>query len=129
MRDALELDRPDVVAEVRAAFNAYEQALGANDLEAMAALFSDSPELVRFGIADRQVGAAELARWRATQPALPPGRTLHETIVTTYGTGFAVVSTLFSYPGRAVVGRQSQAWVRDPGWRIVHAHVSEIPAT
>jgi hypothetical protein len=128
MTAALEIDRPDVVAEVTAAFAAYERALVANDLDAMAAMFSEGPELVRFGIEDRQRGATELAQWRAVQPPLPPGRTLHETCVTTYGTDFAVVSTLFTYPGRRLLGRQSQTWVRTTTWRIVHAHVSEISA-
>jgi len=127
MMATLEVDRPEIVAEVRAAFAAYEEALAANDQGAMAAMFSDGPELVRFGIGDRQRGAAELARWRSSQPMLPPGRTLQETLVTTWGTNFAVVSTLFTYPGRELLGRQSQTWVRSPTWRIVHAHVSEIP--
>jgi hypothetical protein len=40
-----------------------------------------------------------------------------------------VVSTLFGYPGQAIEGRQTQTWVRlAEGWRIVAAHVSEVPA-
>jgi ketosteroid isomerase-like protein len=128
MMAALVIDHPETVAEVHAVFAAYEKALATNDLDRMAAMFSEGPELVRFGIGDRQRGAADLGRWRANQRMLPPGRTLRETRVTTYGTDFAVVTTLFTYPGRELGGRQSQTWVRNPAWRIVHAHVSEIPA-
>lgn len=125
----MEVNSAAVVAEVSAAFSGYEEALIAGDLPALAGYFWDAAETVRFGIADHQYGAAELHRWRAAQPALPPGRRLCETAVTTFGADFAVVTTRFRYPGTEMVGRQSQAWVRLPdGWRIVSAHVSE-PAT
>lgn len=118
---------PAVVAEVASCFNAYERALRDGDLAAMASWFEDSPDLVRFGIADRQRGSRALAAWRSIQPPLPPGRTLVDTVITTFGNTFAVVSTLFLYPGVDVEGRQSQTWVREEvGWRIVHAHVSEV---
>ncbi|GAA3298885.1 MULTISPECIES: oxalurate catabolism protein HpxZ [Dactylosporangium] len=122
----MHIDRPDVVAEVTAAFHDYEKALVANDVGALDAWFWSSPDVTRFGIADRQTGAAQLHAWRAAQPPLPPGRRLLETRVTTFGTDFATVTTLFDYPGTADrPGRQSQTWVRLPeGWRIVHAHVS-----
>jgi hypothetical protein len=122
-----EVNLPEVVAEVRAEFEGYERALVGRDLDAMKSSFSSSPEVVRFGIADRQRGPDELAQWRANQPPLPPGRLLTETLVTTYGRDVAIVTTLFTYPGRAMTGRQSQTWLRfEDGWRIVNAHVSEV---
>ncbi|HEX3795805.1 MAG TPA: AtzH-like domain-containing protein [Acidimicrobiales bacterium] len=118
---------PEIVAEVRAVFERYERALVTKDLSVMAELFSDSPEVVRFGIADQERGPEELAQWRAAQPPHRPGRTLVNVTVATYGTTTAVVTTVFTYPGRPLVGRQSQTWIRgEDGWRIVHAHVSEI---
>jgi hypothetical protein len=121
-------DLPPVVADLQEAFEAYERALVDHDLVAMSAAFADDEQLVRFGIADCQRGAAELARWRAAQPPLPPGRRLFETVVRTWGDSFGVVTTCFGYPGRPLVGRQSQTWVRiDGAWLIVSAHVSEIP--
>jgi ketosteroid isomerase-like protein len=120
----MELDRPDVVAEVREAFEDYERALIVNDVEAMLAFFA--PGAVRYGIADQQVGLAEQRRWRLAQGPLPPGRRLKDTSISAYGVDLAVVTTQFGYPGRDVLGRQSQTWVRMPeGWRIVTAHVSE----
>jgi ketosteroid isomerase-like protein len=121
---------PEVVAEIATCFAGYERALVTGDLDALAAYFDDADDTVRFGIADRQRGSAALAAFRAHQGALPPGRTLSETTIATFGADVAIVATLFTYPGRPVLGRQSQTWVRRGGrWKIVHAHVSEIPTT
>jgi ketosteroid isomerase-like protein len=123
-RDDVEIDRPDVIAEVTEAFEAYERALMANDVEAMLGFFTGRAR--RFGIADQQAGRAEQRRWRQAQPPLPAGRHLKDTEVQAYGADAAVVTTLFGYPGSEVLGRQSQTWIRLPeGWRIAHAHVSE----
>jgi hypothetical protein len=121
------VDDPAVHAAVSAVFARYEAALLAGDHAVLDELFWASPATVRFGVADHQWGTDELRTWRATQGPLT-GRRLHDTRITTFGTDTAVVTTLFRYPGRTVVGRQSQTWVRMPaGWRIVSAHVSEIP--
>ncbi|GIF62742.1 hypothetical protein Ais01nite_07770 [Asanoa ishikariensis] len=121
----MEIDRPDTVAEVAAAFAAYEAALVGDEPDRVVAFFWDSAAVVRFGIADHQVGAAAQRAWRRAQPPLPPGRALHGTRITAFGPDTAVVTTLFGYPGDPSVGRQTQTWVRLPeGWRIVSAHVS-----
>jgi hypothetical protein len=114
--------------EVRIEFERYEQALVDGDVDLMNAVFWASPDVVRYGIADSQVGAEALAAWRAAQPPLPTGRTLSDTIVSAVSPDVVIVSTCFTYPGRPLLGRQSQTWVRLPdGWRIVSAHVSEVP--
>jgi hypothetical protein len=124
--DQVAVNRPAVVAEVQAAFDRYEAALVAGDVETLTELFWDSPVSVRFGIADRQRGASEIKQWRQHNGGIPAGRRLLDTTVLTIDDRTAVVTTLFGYPGRAVEGRQSQVWVRfDEGWRIVAAHVSE----
>ena len=121
------LDRPEVVASVRAAFDRYERALVAGDVAVLTELFWDDDRCVRFGVADRQQGAAEIAAWRAAHPSVPPGRWLRDTRVLAIDDRTAVVMTLFGYPDGAVEGRQSQTWVRlAAGWRIVAAHVSEV---
>jgi hypothetical protein len=120
----VEIDRPEVIAEVTEVFEAYERALVADDVEAMLGFFAAGA--LRYGIADQQAGLAEQRRWRRAQPPLPAGRHLKDTEVRAYGRDTAVVTTLFGYPGSATLGRQSQTWIRLPeGWRIVHAHVSE----
>lgn len=124
----MEINRPGVVAEVAAVFASYEDALVRDDQAAILGWFWDDPQTVRFGVADQQSGSEELRAWRAVQPPVPAGRVLTETRVTTFGTDYAVVTTLFTYPSGATLGRQSQTWVRFPvGWRVVGAHVSELP--
>jgi hypothetical protein len=116
----------DTESEVRTAFEAYEQALMEGNVEALNSWFFDDERTVRFGVAEEQWGAEQVRRWRAASAAVPAGRTLDQTMISTYGPAAAVVTTLFSYPGANRVGRQSQTWVHfEQGWRIVNAHVSE----
>jgi hypothetical protein len=126
--DSVVLDRPAVVAEVLAAFHRYERALVDGDVPVLNELFWDDPRCVRFGVADRQHGGRAIAAWRRRHPSVPPGRRLSDTRVLAVDEHTAVVTTLFGYPGGAVEGRQSQTWVRfAAGWRVVAAHVSEVP--
>jgi len=124
----MEIDLPDVVAEVRAAFERYEAALTSNDVAALDGLFRDDARTIRYGGGENLSGYAEIKAFRAARSAAGLGRTLSRTVITTYGRDFAVAATLFerpSAPGK--VGRQMQTWVRFPnGWRIVAAHVSVI---
>jgi hypothetical protein len=121
------INRPDTVAEVAAVFRRYEAALAAGDVATLNELFWHSPLSVRFGIADRQQGIAEITAWRDAHPGVAPGRRLRDTRVLAVDHRTAVVTTLFDYPDGAVEGRQTQVWVRfGVGWRIVAAHVCEI---
>jgi Protein of unknown function (DUF3225) len=126
----MEIDLPDVVAEVRAAFDRYEQALVSNDVGALDALFHDDPRTIRYGGGENLYGFHEIEAFRAARSPAGLARTTSRTVITTYGRDFAVASTLFhrtSTPGK--VGRQMQTWVRfGQGWRVVAAHVSLIDA-
>lgn len=124
----MELNRPEIVAEVEAAFVDYERALVANDLAVLDRYFLDRPETVRFGIGENLFGSEEIAAYRRRGPLAGPDRRLMRTVITTFGDQFATVSTLFRREGiTGKVGRQMQSWVRMPdGWRIVAAHVSII---
>jgi hypothetical protein len=122
----MEVNLPDVVAEVTAAFEEYERALVGNDVEALDALFRDDPRTIRYGATENLYGYSEIKSFRAARSPVALGRTLSKTVITTYGRDFAVAATLYerpSAPGR--IGRQMQTWVRFPeGWRVVAAHVS-----
>lgn len=124
----MELDRPDVVAEVKQAFERYEQALVSNDVDALDAPFFDDERTIRYGGSENLYGYAEIAAFRRARPPAGLARRLSRTVITTYGRDVAVASTLFhrsSVPGK--VGRQMQTWVRfAEGWRVVAAHVSVI---
>lgn len=122
----MEINLPDVIAEVTAEFQRYEKALVSNDVDALDAIFRDDPRTVRYGANENLYGYSEIKSFRAARSPVARGRTLSKTVITTYGRDFAVASTLYerpSAPGR--VGRQMQTWVRFPeGWRVVAAHVS-----
>ena len=124
----MEINRPEIVAEVRAAFDAYEVALTTNDVATLDAIFWDSPEVIRYGMGEILYGAAEIAAFRAGRPSAGLLRSLSRTVITTFGRDFATASTLFhrdTSPGK--IGRQMQTWARLPeGWRVVAAHVSLI---
>jgi hypothetical protein len=124
----MDIDLPEVVAQVRAAFERYEQAVVSNDVAALDAMFHDDPRTIRYGGAENLYGYREIEAFRAARSAVGLARTLSKTVITTYGRDHAVAATLFrraSAPGK--VGRQMQTWVRfAQGWRVVAAHVSLI---
>ncbi len=126
----MDIDLPDVKAEVEAAFARYEQALGANDVETLEALFRDDPLTIRYGIGENLYGMDAIRAFRRARSPLGLARRIEETVITTYGRDAATASTLFhrdSMPEK--IGRQMQTWIRLPeGWRIVAAHVSVIDA-
>jgi hypothetical protein len=124
----MEIDLPEVVAQVRSAFEIYEKALVGNDVPALNALFRDDPRTIRYGGGEILYGYPEIKAFRAARSPVALGRTLSRTVITTYGREFATASTLYerpSAPGK--IGRQMQTWVKFPeGWRVVAAHVSLI---
>jgi Protein of unknown function (DUF3225) len=124
----LQIDIPDVVAEVRAAFERYERAVVTNDVATLDEIFRNDPRTMRYGQSENLYGYKEIAAFRAARPSAGLARTLSRTVITTFGRDFAVASTLFhrtTAPGK--VGRQTQTWVRfAEGWRIVVGHVSAI---
>jgi hypothetical protein len=126
----MDIDLPEVVAEVREAFERYEKALVTNDVATLDTLFSKDERTIRYGVGENLYGHKEVAAFRAGRPPINLMRTRARTVITTYGRDFAVASTLFhrdSLIGK--VGRQMQSWVRfEDGWKVVAAHVSIIDA-
>ncbi len=121
----MEINNPETLAEVTAAFQRYEAALVGNDVPVLDELFWDSPHVLRYGAGENLHGTAEIAAFRAARPSKGLERMLTRTVITTFGRDFATANTEFARPGIDKVGRQSQSWVRLPeGWRVVAAHVS-----
>jgi hypothetical protein len=124
----MEIDLPDVVAEVTTAFNRYEQALVANDVAVLDGTFHHDERTIRYGTAEILYGFDEIAAFRTARSPAGLARKISKTVITTYGRDYAVASTLFhrdNAPGK--VGRQMQTWVRfAQGWQVVAAHVSVI---
>ena len=124
----MQVDLPDVVAEVTAQFERYERALVSNDIAVLGELFRDDVRTLRYGIGENLYGYGAITAFRAARSPVGLMRRTDRTVITTYGRDSAVASTLFyrdTAPGK--VGRQMQTWVRFPeGWKIVAAHVSII---
>ncbi|KWV58766.1 hypothetical protein AS156_03185 [Bradyrhizobium macuxiense] len=124
----MDIDLPDVVAEVAAQFARYETALVSNDVAVLDELFRDDKRTLRYGIGENLYGYDEIMAFRAARSPVGLMRKIDRTVITTYGRDTAIASTLFyreSVPGK--VGRQMQTWIRcSEGWRIVAAHVSII---
>ena len=124
----MDVNRPEVLAEVQAVFARYEQALVANDIAVLDELFWPSAHTVRYGgSGENLVGIEAIRAFRAGRSPANLARTLANTVITTYGADFATAQTEFHRDGDPRTGRQSQTWVRFPeGWRVVAAHISLI---
>jgi 1-carboxybiuret hydrolase subunit AtzH-like protein len=124
----MNVDLPDVVAEVTEQFQRYEKALVSNDVAVLDELFRADSRTLRYGIGENLYGYDAIMAFRAARSPAGLMRKTAQTVITSYGRDTAVASTLFyrdSSPGR--VGRQMQTWVKfAEGWKIVAAHVSII---
>jgi AtzH-like len=125
----LELNIPEVIAEVTEAFTRYERALVANDVAELDALFWNSPHTLRFGIGENLYGYEAIAAFRNGRPPIDLTRRLRNTVIVSYGRHLATANTEFQREGSRLTGRQSHVWLRtEGGWRIGAAHVSLISA-
>lgn len=128
----MDINLPDIHAEVSAVFALYEQALVSNDVTLLDQLFWDSPHTVRYGVGENLVGIEAIRAFRNARSPVGLARELRHTVITTFGRDVATAMTEFARPN--VSGRQSQTWVRTAapghgGWRVVAAHVSLLPKT
>lgn len=123
----MEVNRPEIVAEVTAQFELYEAAFLSNDVEMLDLLFWDDPLAVRFGAGENLYSHAAIARFRSGRLVDDLEREILCCTVTTFGRDLGLTSAEFRRTRTGVVGRQMQTWVRvDCGWQIVGAHVSEL---
>lgn len=120
-----EINIPDVLAEVTAAFQRYEAALVSNDVAVLDELFFKHPVTLRFGVTENLYGYDAIAAFRSGRSPVGLARRIFNTVITTYGRDFGTANTEFQRDGSSKTGRQSHTWLRTPGgWRIVAAHVS-----
>jgi hypothetical protein len=125
----IEINIPEVIAEVEQAFQRYERALVANDITELDALFWKSPHALRYGVTENLYGYDAIAAFRSKRPALNLARNLMNTVITTFGRDLGAANSEFKRIGATATGRQSQVWLRtEAGWRIVAAHVSLLQA-
>jgi hypothetical protein len=123
----MDINLPEIHAELTAAFMRYEDALVHNKVEVLDELFWTSPHTVRYGIAENLHGIEAIRAFRNARPSAGLQRRLQNTVITTFGCDFATAMTEFRREGGNKLGRQAQSWARLPeGWRVVAAHVSLI---
>ena len=121
----MEINLPDVLAEVTHQSDRYEQALVSNDVAVLDELFWNSEHTLRYGATENLYGHAGICAFRAGRPASGLERTVLKNVITTYGRDMATVNIEFQRIGSPHSGRQSQTWMRTgQGWRVVAAHVS-----
>jgi hypothetical protein len=126
---SMDFNRPDVLAELQAAFARYEDALVNNRVEVLDELFWDSAQTVRYGVNENLYGIDAIRAFRQARLASGLARTLQHTVITTFGDDFGTAMTEFRRAGGDRIGRQSQTWCRIDGrWQVVAAHVSLMSA-
>ncbi len=126
----MEINIPDVVVEVKAAFERYEKAINANDVDVLDGSFWNDPRVIRYSLTDNAYGYEAIHASRLARPKADLRRVLSNTVITTFGRDFATANTEYHRVESGRHGRQSQTWVRMPeGWRVVSAHVSFMPTT
>src|SRR3954453_10632817 len=120
----VEINDPETLAEVTAAFERYEVALVTNDVAVLDELFWDSPHTLRFGAGENLYGYRAIQKFRAARPSAGLAREIFNTVITTYGGDFATANTEFRRQGSAKTGRPSQTRMRTPQrWRGVRGPI------
>jgi hypothetical protein len=122
----MDINLPDVLAEVTAEFERYEHALVTNDVASLDGFFWNSPHALRYGAGENLYGFSQIASFRAGRSPAGLAREIRRRVITTFGRDYATANIEFVRTP-PTLGRQSQTWVRLPeGWRIVAAHISNL---
>ena len=105
----MDVDLPDVIAEVTAQFARYEKALVSNDVAVLDELFRPDSRTLRYGGGENLYGYDEIMAFRAARPSVGLMRRTARTVITSYGRDTAVASTLFLSRLRAGQSRAADA--------------------
>ncbi len=126
----MQINDPEIVAELQQLYPKYEAALMANDAETLTRMFWASPHAMRFGVTENLYGIEEIEEFRKGRSPANLARVVRRLDIVTFGRDFGSITLEFERTanGKTTSGRQSQVWVRfSEGWRIVSAHVSVLP--
>ena len=122
----MDIDLPNVLAEIDAVFTRYEQALVTNDIDTLNDLFWNDARTLRFGVSENLYGYDAITAFRTSRVTHNLQRAILKKHLTTFGTDFATAHIEFQRAD-GEIGRQTQIWIRFPqGWKIVGAHVSKM---
>jgi hypothetical protein len=129
-KGAMEINNPEILAEVRAVFDRYEAAIAANDSAVLDSTFWDDPRVVRYGITELLYGIEAIRAFRASVKSYAP-RAQKKITITTFGRDFATTNLEYQRLDSGLIGRETKIMARIPeqGWRVVSAHVSLMAQT
>ncbi|MBL6455906.1 DUF3225 domain-containing protein [Belnapia sp. T6] len=121
----MQIDDPAVIAEARALFDRYEQAIASNDGATLDACFWADPRTVRFGITEILYGIEAIRAFRASVARYAP-RAIRRVHITSFGQDVACTHLEYQRTDSGLIGRETKIMARLPevGWRVVSAHVS-----
>ena len=121
----MNIDNPEILAEARAVFDRYEDALMNNHTEVLDSIFWADPRTVRFGITEILYGIEAIRAFRSSVKAYAQ-RVQRKVHITSFGQDFACTHLEYERVGTGLIGRETKIMVRLPevGWRVVSAHVS-----
>ena len=113
----------EMPADLAEAFEAYERAILADDLDALDAAFASGPRTLRGDGAGLLVGHDVISAFRSVRGGVPP-RTIERIEYRPLAEGVALIVSVSRYRGGGT-GLQSQVWqLVDGCWLITAAHVS-----
>ncbi|MEV8240117.1 AtzH-like domain-containing protein [Microbacterium testaceum] len=112
-----------IAADLRDAFDAYERAIVANDLDALDAFFAPGPDTLRGDPAGLLVGHEAISGFRSLRGGVPP-RDITDVHYRPLGPDVALLMSVSRFRGGGR-GLQTQVWQRiDGSWLITAAHVA-----
>jgi hypothetical protein len=124
----MEINNPEVHAEVTDVFWRYEKALTSNDIDTVKTLFWDSEHTLRYGTGENLYGMNAISAFRNSQRGHKIELEVSRLVITTFGRDFATANCEMLRLDLGVSCRMSHSWVRfSEGWRIAAAHVSFGP--
>ena len=129
MTDPLQVNKQEVVDEIRELFEAYETALISKNIEVLDNTFWQSDYTIRYAMHENGYGFDEIHQHRVSRKEGPGIKEQRQRLeILTLGDSFATVNLEFKIRGTEDIGRQSQTWVKFPiaGWKVVTAHVSTM---
>lgn len=124
----MKINLSDVHAEIVQAFWRYTNALVANDIDTVKALFWDSEHTLRYGTGENLYGMDAIAAFRDGQRGQKMALDVTRLVITAFGQDFGTANCEMQRGDGIGPARMSHTWVRfADGWRIVAAHVSAGP--
>lgn len=113
----------DIPADLFTAFELYERAILANDIDALDAAFAPGAQTMRGDAAGLLIGHDAISAFRSVRGGVP-ARTIERVEYRPLGTDSALLVSVSRYDGGGT-GLQTQVWQRIDGqWLITAAHVT-----